>query len=312
MKRGCLIGCLVLIALVAGAAAIAFIVLDRLDVLHEAPAIPVEEYAEPAPALFVHVQLDRPEVTKLLTDALDQTPTWLIQKFTPHEVTFTVDPDAASASNNIVLALNLKRLTGFLDYAIRDIDEWRFWLNQEIVSAGQEGEGLYVIRSTIPFLQQLGAAPAEVWTALPHLSPAPAQDHLFHAHVDNRGGRGLWAIAPLLAQPPAEYDPARAPVADLAQVEGFLKRFDSAELTTDLLESGDLEVKVTVQAPTATAGESLLFFLMIVRDTAYKALLQERLVLEGHWQQDGTTLQGTFQVRGFRERAMEYIRARAN
>jgi hypothetical protein len=312
VKRGCFLGCagfLILLALLAGLAALA---LERLDVLREAPVVHIDTFATPAPAILLRAQLDRPEVMSLLTEALDQTPSWLVEKFAPHEISFSVEPRVAAGHNEMVLAFNLKRLAGFLDFAIRDTDEWRFWLNQEIVSAQEEAEGLYVVRSTIPFEAGLTDHIRPLAEEAAGEAVAPFEDPLFQVRIDNRGGQALLALAPMVTQQPAEYDPARKPFAEIAQLEGFFRRFSTADAAVDLPDSGALQVRVHVRVPDRAAGESLLFFLMPLRDTAYRELLQNDLVLDGFWSQTDTALTGDFTISGFRQKAMEYIRARAN
>lgn len=271
----------------------------------------------------------------------------LITAMTPHEVTLSVDLNSSGETSHQVLALNLRRLAGLFAWFGDDDHFLRFSPIQQNMSRAKEGDGLFVVRSEWPTntgaRALLGARPDETMPLEGgHLFEAVIDNRGMAAYVAlepyftaeeeaDRAGPERHARTEKLI-------PESAPA--MERLAGLFRRVDTVRLRANLdwetvdgadtppvepaveassplavreapaVPPGDIRATITVDIATQSprAAEDTLFFLMMLRDAAYRALLEEGIVLESRLSAEDSMVRGVFETAGFTARLIEALR----
>jgi hypothetical protein len=345
--RGCLIGCLGVVVLLAIVAGFLFYLAHEADLLTVSPRVDTLAHIGGNPVVVARLDPNQRGVFSVLLEAFQNEPfaPKLFTAFVPHEVTAAISLNRSGETSHQVIALSLRRLAGFFAWFGDDDNFLRFSPVQQNMRRAKEADGLFVVRSEWPTNPQTRA----LLGALPEDPLRLEGGHLFEAVADNRGMAAYVALEPFFtaaeqADRPGpgrharteKLFPESAPA--MERLAGAFERVEILRLRANLdweeLEevsestdepseplsiheappipapAGDLRAAVVLEIATRSprAAEDILFFLMMLRDEVYRALLEDGIVLESRLYVEGNTVHGQFEASGFTARLVEALR----
>ncbi|HNR30128.1 MAG TPA: hypothetical protein PKI11_04510 [Candidatus Hydrogenedentes bacterium] len=313
MGKGCCLGCLIAVLLVAACVAgVAFLAV-KFDITHEAAPVDTVAHIGGQPEFLARINPNAPELMALLVEGFSGAPPPVIAWFLPHEISVAIGYDREKEAAACAVAVSLRRLAGALAWLASDAEGWRFSPVQRALRVAKERDGLWVIRSQWATSEETRDRVARWWKADRFVLIELEGGHLFEAVLDNRAGGGLLALEALLA--PEDFMPEQREVVvkapfdvEAQRLPGLFRRLETLRVSMDLEDGDRMRVRVDANCRDAAAAESLAFFLYTLRDLAYRDLIESDVILDSDIVVSGAAIRGVFTLEGVREIIVRAIR----
>ncbi len=310
MRKGCCCGCFLVGAVfIALLVALAFFGLDQVGVFESNPPVDTVAHIAGRPAVLARVDPNDPELLGILAAAFEDMPIGFMAWPLPHELSLALELDEDRDHVLPIMTVNMKRLSGLMPLWFGKDSFAVYAPALEVLSAKSEAPGLWVVRGAVPVAKDFRDLAEAWWDTGGWEALSLEGGHVAELLVDNRDGGAMLALEPFLTKPkvgteaievipnPFGLEPVRLP--------GLFRRIDTARCSIDIPEPDRIAVRITVTCPREADVESVLMPLMAMRDALYAMLIEEGVVLEGHFEIAGTQLVGDFAITEVREKIEE-------
>ena len=312
MRKGCCLGCLTVLLLIAGGGFGAGYFLSRMELLERTSAVDTARYLGGRPAVLLHVDSNDRSVQALVEYALASEAAllrdWILESL-PYSATLSLEPENAGRSE-MVFAMSMPRLAGLLEWRA-DPSFWTWFDAQEVDRLSREAPGLWVVHSHLPVSESVQAEAAARWQAGEDEALRLGGGHVAELLIDNRDGRAYVALEPLLNPPlqAGDLPPKEAPAVDAASLAAVFARIESAWAAFDMPANDRGVLRFEVVCPNARAAESLHFFAVMLRDSISRTCWEEqRIRVQGDVLRDDRVLTGAFTMTGIRDAFVKQVR----
>lgn len=312
VKRGCFIGFCGVLTLVCLLLFVIGYYAGKTDLVLAASRTDTIAFVGERGAVQIRVDPNQPAVLDLLRTAAQKSFGYfglLIDRTVPYEMGLSINADRGNAQADMVVALSMRRLAGFLE-SVSDTELWRWFPFQRVQSARLERDGLWVARSTLPI--DAGALSlANAHWAKPAGTPLTlTRDHGLEVVLDNRNGEAYLVLNTFINPPLQAGDLPPDPAANKMTQDDFVKileRMETLRFTADLFgnDHAVCDLIVTCEDETMARGVNLL--LLYARDQLYLNLLEKGVEMDGEITLEGATVTGRFNLRGFHKRIVTQI-----
>ncbi len=301
MRKGCLWGCLGVLA-IAGLTAVILATYfgTKYDVITSAPRVSTAEFASERSAIVALLDPNTPEVYTILAGS--ERDSAGVKYLLPYECSAILDVDAAKGTRQLTLSISPRRFAGIL---------LKIFASQEVLSFETPGfedwvtAGLVEEKGALVMRKRGRIAPEAI--ELVQEQPVPSGEqpfeveggHVFEVIVDNLNGCVFLGLEQLARPRERESDEGEEKrTVDPGKFAELLSRIRTARITCDFDSEGNLAVIVDIECPDEAAAESILSGLLSVRDRMAEESLEEGYVVEGEPELLGNRIHADITVRG--------------
>ncbi|MEK7795273.1 MAG: hypothetical protein AAB353_12125 [Candidatus Hydrogenedentota bacterium] len=248
MKRGCLIGCLIVFGLFALMIVVVGFVADSMFNLFQ-PLPPVDLAAAYGTehAIVFRMDMNNEQLREMAGKALDQGP-GMLEFFWPHQLYFFMDANAEAKTRSLGFALSTRRMAKLWGWILPIPDEKDVGSGLVIQEISVDDNGVIQASADGPTREEDLATLASTWAAPFDVEPLALEGgHFMELVINNRNGEAFLAVAPWAED--IDWDEAAKSSFTKEHLDALHTGIATARVTGDMAGKETLQFEVLAIAP---------------------------------------------------------------